>query len=50
MGLVNVIAGSTELLISDLNTFTTYSVAVAAVNSAGTGKYSAPFHVTTDSK
>ena len=36
--------------ISGLNSSTNYSIAVAAVNSAGTGVYSDPLIVITDSK
>ena len=39
-----------ELVISGVNTSTDYSVEVAAVNSAGTGVYSSPTFVTTDSE
>ena len=50
-GTMNVTDGSTlQLLIEDLNSSTNYSIAVAAVNSAGTGDYSDPYLITTDSK
>ena len=39
-----------ELVISRVSTSTNYSVEVAAVNSAGTGVYSDPIFVTTDSE
>ena len=48
---LSVTEGSTlQLLIEDLSTTTDYTVAVAAVNSAGTGDYSDPYPITTDSK
>ena len=39
-----------QLRIEDLSTTTDYSVAVAAVNSVGTGDYSDPYLITTDSE
>ena len=48
---LNVTDGSTlQLLIENLNSSTNYTVAVAAMNSAGTGDYSDPYPITTDSK
>ena len=51
-GIMIVTDGSTlHLRIEELSTTTDYSVAVAAVNSAGTGDYSDdPSLITTDSK
>ena len=48
---LSVTDGSTlQLLIEDLSSSTNYSVAVAAVNSAGTGPYSDSYLITTDSR
>ena len=43
-------SGATTRLISGLESSTIYSVEVAAVNSAGTGVYSDPYIILTDSK
>ena len=40
----------TEATISSLMSFTTYSIQVAAVNSAGIGLYSSPIHQLTSGK
>ena len=42
--------GATNIVISGLNSFTNYTVEVAAENSVGTGVYSDPYIVQTDSK
>ena len=42
--------GATHILISGLTSSTNYTVEVAAVNSVGTGVYSDPYIVQTDSK
>ena len=48
---LSVTDGSTlQLLIEDLSSSTNYSVAVATVNLVGTGDYSEPYLITTDSK
>ena len=40
-------AATTETTISELTSTTTYSIEVAALNSAGTGNYSYPINATT---
>ena len=47
---VTVSGGGATRLISGLEPGTNYSVTVAAVNSAGTGVYSDPYIIMTDSK
>ena len=48
---LNVTDGTTlKLLIENLSSSTNYTAAVAAMNSAGTGDYSDPYLITTDSK
>ena len=42
--------GATNIVISGLTSSTNYTVEVAAVNSVGTGVYSGPYTVQTDSK
>ena len=50
-GTMSVTDGSAlQLRIKGLSTTTDYSVSVAAVNSAGTGVYSDPYLITTESK
>ena len=42
--------GATMTTVSGLESSTTYSIEVAAVNSAGIGEYSVPYIIRTDSK